>query len=642
MADFPTESSPPFINRKLSIAEWRDYVAGYQFTRMAPSRLVLHHTYKPDESSWTGLNSMRSMQRFYAGKGWTAAPHIYSGPDGIWLATPMSQVGIHAGTGNGSFEKGWYSIGLEMVGYFDTVRPKGPVWQNALAVMGELSRRLKIPPRDLISFHRDYTNQKSCPGWAVTKEWVWAEVEAYLNNVAPPPAPPPGPIGTPTPSDEKLLEALLNESYSRKSGAQGYNPDWAFHQYAVEHSLGMPMSPSKVITAEGKQYNYQSFAKDTLYCEVPNWGDVHTLSDLLGGSIPPGGLGRILLDATFQSGGSPFNPTWAFHQFAVIQRIGPPVGKNTQIVVDGKTYAYQPFAVDTLYSLAPNWGDVRLLSQLANVTSPADVRLRDTLLAETYKQAGTDYHPEWSFHQLARGYNIGAPLSHSYKIKLEQTEYALQVYALDTLYNIVPNWSQVKRLRDLATAKGMPVLGGAMEEEIDAVFQPDGTWEPPATVHFNIVRYSPAASAWSERGGHKISMAILHGLPGDEATALARMSDIGASFCTHYYVSQEGIIYQLVDEDKAAWHAGMATLDGTWYNLNRDSIGIALERPVNWPAVPASNTNDQTLALRWLLRDLDSRYPLGAKGVVLWSSFAGGESGTLDGLSLSVLREAVQ
>lgn len=183
--DFPTEGSPPFINRKLSLTEWENYVATYAFGSLAPSRLVLHHTYVPDEPQWNGLATMRGMQRFYAGKGWRSGPHIFTGPDGIWLATPMSQVGIHAGTGNGSLKAGWYSIGLEMVGYFDTKLPSGPVWDHAVAVMGELSRRLKIPPRKLISFHRDYTNTKTCPGTAVTKEWVWSAVEAYLAHSEP-------------------------------------------------------------------------------------------------------------------------------------------------------------------------------------------------------------------------------------------------------------------------------------------------------------------------------------------------------------------------------------------------------------------------------------------------------------------------
>jgi hypothetical protein len=174
----PTTGMPPMIGRLLSIPQWLSYVAGYDFGSIAPSRLVVHHTLVPTVSQWTGLRSLQGIQRFYGAKGWTAAPHIFVGPDGIWLATPLKDVGIHAGTGNSGVSNGkfWYSIGCEIVGDYDSVRPSGAVWEGAKAVIGGLSRRLGIAPGQLISFHRDYTNQKSCPGWPVTKDWVVAEV----------------------------------------------------------------------------------------------------------------------------------------------------------------------------------------------------------------------------------------------------------------------------------------------------------------------------------------------------------------------------------------------------------------------------------------------------------------------------------
>lgn len=638
MPDFPTEGSPPFINRMLTIAEWREYVASYDFGELTPTRLVLHHTYRPDETSWRGLTTMRGIQRFYAGKGWTAGPHIFAAPDGIWLATPMSQIGIHAGAGNGSLAKGWYSIGLEMVGYFDKVLPSGKVWEHSLAVMGELSRRLNIPPRQLISFHRDYTNQKSCPGWAVTKEWVWSQVEAYLNNSTPPTIPP-GQTGTPTPDDERLIEALLEEGYKHKTNGQGYNADWAFHAYALEHQLGMPMGPSARLTVAGKVYNYQPFARDTLYCEVPNWGDVKTLSELLGGSIPPSGLGRALLDATYQAGGSPFRPDWAFHQYAVAHRLGPPVGKSAQITVDGKQYAYQAFAVDTLYNLVPNWSDVRQLSQIGTATDPATVRLRDALLTETFKQAGTTYRPDWAFHQLARKWAIGAPLANSYQITLDKTTYALQPFALDVLYNVVPNWSDVKRLSDLARQHGMPVLGMAMAA-MPSVSAEHLT--PPDDGGFSITQVTPPAMAFGERHGERVSMVVLHAVPGAVAETIAAMTDFNARFATHYLIGLDGRIYRLIDEAKAAWHAGFATGGGVRYNLNRISIGIALERPAGWPATrDAGDTDAQIRALRWLLRQLDARYRLSPDAIVLWTSLAGSDDEALSGLPLGALREAL-
>lgn len=176
------EGHPPFINKKLTREEWFDYVERYDFGPLPPNRLVLHHTWKPTEQSWNGLSTMQGMQNYYRGLGWNSAPHIYCAPDGIWLATPMYDVGIHAGAGNGSVRQGWYSIGLEMVGAFDQERPTGEVWANSLAVMVGLSKALGIEPERLISFHRDYTNQKSCPGWAVTHEWVWGEVRRGLSG----------------------------------------------------------------------------------------------------------------------------------------------------------------------------------------------------------------------------------------------------------------------------------------------------------------------------------------------------------------------------------------------------------------------------------------------------------------------------
>jgi hypothetical protein len=325
----PTTGMPPMIGRGLSIADWLAYIAGYQFGAVAPSRVVLHHTWVPTVAQWTGLRSMQALQRYYAGKGWTAAPHIFVGPDAIWLFTPLKDVGIHAGTGNSGTSGGrfWYSIGIETVGDYDRARPSGPVWEHTKAVLGGLSRRLGISPRQLFSFHRDYTNQKSCPGWAVTKEWVFGEIEAWLSNRPPPSPPPPGPIGNPTPEVAALVEALMEQSYARRG--EGYNSDWAFHQYAVQNNLGAPIGKSAQLQADGKRYAYQPFARDTLFNEIPNWGDVRRLSALLGGRIPAAGLARALLDASYRAGGATLHPDWAFHQYAVANQLGPPIGEST-------------------------------------------------------------------------------------------------------------------------------------------------------------------------------------------------------------------------------------------------------------------------------------------------------------------------
>jgi hypothetical protein len=614
--DFPTTGMPPMIGRRLSIPEWLDYVAHYDFGRIAPSRLVLHHTYIPNEQQWRGLASMQGMQNYYRGLGWTAAPHVYSGPDGIWLFTPMSQVGIHAGTGNSGTVGGqfWYSIGLEMVGYFDTVRPAGAVWENAKAVMGGLSRRLGIPPEQLISFHRDYTNQKSCPGWAVTKEWVFAEVNAWLNNRPPPPPPPPPPPGWPPPELEELIELLTNESY--KARGDGYSASSAIITFAVQNNLGFPVARLGQLTADGKSLQFQPFARDTLYLEVPDYGEVKRLSALLGGSIPSGGFARALLDASYQACGAVFHPEWAFHQYAVTNNLGPPIGDSARITVGGAAYSFQAFAVDTLYNLVPNWGDVRRLSQLATATDPAQVQLREALLAETYKKGGAVYHPEWAFHQLARRWNLGTVISGNYTATAGGKQYALQVYATDTLFNLVPNWKDVKRLSEVARpgATKPAVLGAEPGAPPVAAVLADGTlFEPPDAAH-RVVRFRPyhAVPAARSRGRQTVELIVLRDERGPAERRMAQMVLPGARRTPHFYVARDGTTYQLVDEGLAARWAGLAVWNGRRRNLNPISIGVAVER------APGGPPEAQRAALERLLARLRADYRLPKRAVVRW------------------------
>ena len=613
-----TTGTPPIIGKILSITEWLNYVAKYNFGTITPSRVILHHTWRPTVQEWAGLRSIQGLQRFYAAKGWTAAPHIFVGPDGIWLFYPMRDVGIHAGTGNSGYINGkfWYSIGCELVGDYDRARPSGAIWEGATAVLGGISKRVGIAPRQLISFHRDYTNLKSCCGWAVTKDWVFGEVDAWLANRPAPTPPPPGPIGSPTPEAEALAELLLDQSYGRRG--EGYNGDWAFHQFAVQNGLGFPIGKSALMQVAGTSYAYQPFARDTLYNQVPNWGDVRRMSDLLAGGVPAGGLGRALLDATFHAGGATFHPDWAFHQYVLANRLGPPIGESATITIAGVQYSYQVFALDTLFNRVPNWAAIHRVGELASATDPAVVRLRDALLAQTYARVGATYHPDWAFHQLARGWNVGAPLSDSYRAASSAAQYAIQVYATDTLYNIVPNWSNVRRLsQDIhvsTPAAARPAIL-SMEQPAAALLSKNAQLEP-APAPFQIVQFVPpgtARTAFGGRGGSKIALIVLHGDAGPAKQSLAAMTAFDAQKSTHYYVTAAGTIYQLVDDVYAAWHSGMADWNERRQNINPISLGVAVEhRPDGYSAASLD-------ALAWLVQMLRDRYTLAAASVKRWS-----------------------
>ncbi len=73
-----------------------------------------------------------------------------------------------------------------------------------------------------------------------------------------------------------------------------------------------------------------------------------------------------------------------------------------------------------------------------------------------------------------------------------------------------------------------------------------------------------------------ISMLVLH-YTGMEsgAAALERLTDPEAKVSSHYVVEEDGRIFQLVDEEKRAWHAGVSEWQGQT-NINSASVGIEI------------------------------------------------------------------
>jgi len=264
--DKPT-GTPPMIGKRLTIDEWLDYVAAYQFTGVAADRVVLHHTVSPNAVTWNGLRSMTGMQTYYRGKGWTSAPHIYTGPDGIWLFSPLNEIGIHAGTGNSGYWHGrlaWYSIGLEMVGLFDRDRPQGTVWENSLAVLGGLCRKFGKTPEQAISFHRDYTDEKSCPGWAVEKPWVFEQVNAWLASTN---------LGLAVAAAPRISEAKFRKVLeTTMSPAQPV----AGELYAICGRMGIDPAVALAFFAHESTYGRAGICKDY---DTKNWGNVRSLED---------------------------------------------------------------------------------------------------------------------------------------------------------------------------------------------------------------------------------------------------------------------------------------------------------------------------------------------------------------------------
>jgi N-acetylmuramoyl-L-alanine amidase len=102
--------------------------------------------------------------------------------------------------------------------------------------------------------------------------------------------------------------------------------------------------------------------------------------------------------------------------------------------------------------------------------------------------------------------------------------------------------------------------------------------------------------------------------------AKTRLCDPNAQVSCHYLIEQDGTVHRLVDEDKRAWHAGVAWWRGA-LDVNAHSIGIELVNPgheFGYQSFP----EPQMIALSNLSRSILSRHPIAPRNVVGHSDVA--------------------
>ncbi|MCB1579269.1 MAG: N-acetylmuramoyl-L-alanine amidase [Rhodospirillales bacterium] len=105
------------------------------------------------------------------------------------------------------------------------------------------------------------------------------------------------------------------------------------------------------------------------------------------------------------------------------------------------------------------------------------------------------------------------------------------------------------------------------------------------------------------------SMIVIHytGMKTAQA-ALQRLCNPEAEVSAHYVIDEDGTLYQLVDEDKRAWHAGVSEWEGCT-DINSASIGIELVNPgheFGYHPFP----HEQMAALAKLCKDIMSRHEI--------------------------------
>lgn len=127
----------------------------------------------------------------------------------------------------------------------------------------------------------------------------------------------------------------------------------------------------------------------------------------------------------------------------------------------------------------------------------------------------------------------------------------------------------------------------------------------------------PSPNHGPRRGGLHPSLIVLHYTAMETAeAALERLCAPVAEVSAHYLIARTGQVFQLVSDDRRAWHAGAGSWAGQ-EDINSRSIGIELDNRGTHPfAEPLMQ------ALERLISDLMARWNIPPTGVIGHSDMA--------------------
>jgi len=126
---------------------------------------------------------------------------------------------------------------------------------------------------------------------------------------------------------------------------------------------------------------------------------------------------------------------------------------------------------------------------------------------------------------------------------------------------------------------------------------------------------------FDDRGGASPEYLILHYTGMETAKdALDRLTDPDSGVSAHFTIDESGAVYQHVETEDRAWHAGQSYWRGI-NNLNAHSIGIELVNPGHDFGY-RSFSRPQTDALVKLAKDLMRQYKIPAENVLGHSDIA--------------------
>src|SRR5689334_19851191 len=128
-----------------------------------------------------------------------------------------------------------------------------------------------------------------------------------------------------------------------------------------------------------------------------------------------------------------------------------------------------------------------------------------------------------------------------------------------------------------------------------------------------VVQQAAAPAASASRQGGRVALIVIHDDLRPAAEVLAGATAPGATKAPHYYIDAAGAITQLVPEQRAAHHVGASLWEKRIRNIDRISIGIALEAKAQ-----AAYSARQLAALHWLLDQIEGRHKLDDSAIVFF------------------------
>lgn len=131
----------------------------------------------------------------------------------------------------------------------------------------------------------------------------------------------------------------------------------------------------------------------------------------------------------------------------------------------------------------------------------------------------------------------------------------------------------------------------------------------------------PSPNFGDRKNGGAIDMIILHYTGFQNIQDWIRAAqDPAEEKSAHYAVATDGTVYQLVDDSKRAWHAGVSYWQGE-KDINSCSIGIEVHNAGHEGGCPPY-PEVQTAAVAGLCRDLAARYKIPAARILGHSDIA--------------------